>query len=262
MKKTIAFALVLLSILSFLGCGKEMSQEDVVVGGDLIPQVMVDGIIYIDMNTESTATDRAEGFDGEITSEVDSGQQPAENDQSNFGTGYGYQFGEAEGTLELYINGKWWIFTTEDVRYQMQFPERFLNLTEPPALIVTVGAESVEAQKGSMDWHSQVDDAMDSLISADSAQGAEGNVPVLRLTEDAGLEVSLFWEVTPDRVYLRYWSETDTDGEFVPVKTSNEAGDCYLTDLQDGNYSYEVLARWENAETYGGECCYQFRVEK
>ena len=113
-----------------------------------------------------------------------------------------------------------------------------------------------------MDWHSRVDDAMDSLMSADSAQGAEGSVPVLRLAEDDGLEVSLFWEVTPDRVYLRYWSETDTDGEFVPVKTSNEVGDCYLTDLQDGNYSYEVLARWENAETYGGECCYQFRVEK
>ena len=91
MKKGIALALVLLSILSLTGCGKETTQE-VAVGGDLIPQVMVDGIIYADMNTESTATERPDGFDGEITSAVIQSQQPTENDQSNFGGTVHYSF--------------------------------------------------------------------------------------------------------------------------------------------------------------------------
>ena len=62
--------------------------------------------------------------DGEITSAVDGSKEPTEDDQSNFGTGYGYQYGAGEGTIELYLNGNWRIFATEEVRQAIQFPEQ------------------------------------------------------------------------------------------------------------------------------------------
>ena len=152
MKKGTALALALACLICLFGCGKETDQADVVVGGDLIPQVMVDGVIYVDMNTESTAPDRADGFDGEITSAVVQSQQPTENDQSNFGTGYGYRFGEREGTLELYMNGKWWLFATEEVRHQIQFPEQHMVVDCPPDLIVNYGDQSVKARQCLINW--------------------------------------------------------------------------------------------------------------
>ena len=49
-------------------------------------------------------------MDGEITSAVDRTEVPSENDQSNFGAGYGYQWGPEEGTLEVCMDGKWMVF--------------------------------------------------------------------------------------------------------------------------------------------------------
>ena len=79
---------------------------------DLIPMVMVNGTLYLDTGHESTIEARCGVMDGEITSQVDGSKQPTVDDQSNFGTGYGYQYGATEGTIELFMNGKWWIFAT------------------------------------------------------------------------------------------------------------------------------------------------------
>ena len=65
--------------------------------------------------------------DGEITSAVKGSERPTENNQSNFGTGYGYQYGVTEGTIEIYMNDKWCIFATEEIRQQIQFPEKTQN---------------------------------------------------------------------------------------------------------------------------------------
>ena len=51
-------------------------------------------------------------------------EQPTENDQSNFGTGYKYRYGEREGTIEIEMNSLCRIFATEEVRQQIQFPEQ------------------------------------------------------------------------------------------------------------------------------------------
>ena len=74
---------------------------------DLIPMVMVNGTLYLDTGHESTIEARCGVMDGEITSQVDGSKQPTVDDQSNFGTGYGYQYGATEGTIELFMNGKW-----------------------------------------------------------------------------------------------------------------------------------------------------------
>ncbi len=77
---------------------------------DLIPMVMVDGQIYVDTGRESTVTARCGVMDGTIHSQVESWQAPSEDGQSNFGTGYGYQYGSEPGTIELNIDGKWWVY--------------------------------------------------------------------------------------------------------------------------------------------------------
>lgn len=59
---------------------------------------------------------------GEITSTVDGTEKPTKDNESNFGAGYGYQYGSQEGTIEIYMNDKWWIYATEEVRQQIQFP--------------------------------------------------------------------------------------------------------------------------------------------
>ena len=46
-----------------------------------------------------------------------------DDNQSNFGTGYGYQYGETEGTIEIYMDDMWRIFATKEVRQNLQFPE-------------------------------------------------------------------------------------------------------------------------------------------
>ena len=98
---------------------KEEAQEQ----WDLIPMVMVDGKLYLDTGMESSVEARCGVMDGEITSSVDGTKKPTQDGESNFGTGYGYQYGPQEGTIEIFMNEKWWVFATEDVRQEIQFPE-------------------------------------------------------------------------------------------------------------------------------------------
>lgn len=71
--------------------------------------VMLEGVIYYDTGTVN-GTDAKAAPDGTITSTVDSDSFPTEDGQSNFGTGYAYRYGSENGTLEVQIDGEWWIF--------------------------------------------------------------------------------------------------------------------------------------------------------
>lgn len=149
MKKMIALVLSLIFVLALVGCGKTTGSGEPTAGGantpniennevvereqtqpavaddekwDMIPMVMVDGELYLDTGHESTVKGRCGLMDGEITSTVDGSEKPTENNQSNFGIGFGYQYGSQEGTIEIYMNEKWWIYATEEVRQELQFP--------------------------------------------------------------------------------------------------------------------------------------------
>ena len=93
---------------------------------DLIPMVMVNGTLYFDTGRESTVIARCGMMDGAITSAVEANEAPSKNDQSNFGTGYGYQYGITEGSVELFINGKWWVFETATI----PFHDKILNKSD------------------------------------------------------------------------------------------------------------------------------------
>ena len=87
-----------------------------VVQTDLIPMVMVNGEIYYDSGKESNVIERTDHVDGNITSQVKQNEKPTQDDQSNFGIGYGYQYGSVPGTIEICIDGKWWVFVSEEAK--------------------------------------------------------------------------------------------------------------------------------------------------
>ena len=74
--------------------------------------VMLEGVIYYDTCAISD-TDPSAAPDGTITSAVDDQSFPTEDGQSNFGTGYAYRYGSADGTVEVLIDGVWWIFAAK-----------------------------------------------------------------------------------------------------------------------------------------------------
>lgn len=76
---------------------------------DKIPMVMINGKLYYDTGKESTIEARCGTMDGEITSAVDGSETPSQENQSNFGTGFGYQF-TADDTIEIFMNDKWIVF--------------------------------------------------------------------------------------------------------------------------------------------------------
>ena len=92
---------------------------------DRMPMVRVNGKLYYDTGKESTINEHSESMDGQITSEVDGSKIPTANNQSNFGTGFGYQYGE-DDTIEVYMNDKWFIF-----EYREEKEHQSVEPTEP-----------------------------------------------------------------------------------------------------------------------------------
>ncbi|MDD2954687.1 MAG: hypothetical protein PHD67_00075 [Oscillospiraceae bacterium] len=92
--------------LSLLERAPEFSKEP-------LPMVMVDGKLYGDANREIIRDGRCGVMDGEIRSTVDIAETPSENGQSNFGSGYGYQYGP-EDSLEICIDGTLKVFELLD----------------------------------------------------------------------------------------------------------------------------------------------------
>ncbi len=77
---------------------------------DRIPMVRINGKLYYDTGRESIMDARCGTMDGKITSTVDGTEIPTEDNQSNFGSGFGYQYGSEYDTIEIYMNEKWFVF--------------------------------------------------------------------------------------------------------------------------------------------------------
>lgn len=115
--------LCLVLALSMVGCGTEkIRNADNEENRDLIPMVMIDGKLYLHTGANNTELRKCDTFDGEITSSVSGSERPTENNQSNFGTGFGYQYGKIDGTVEILMDDKWCIFAVEEIQQQMGHP--------------------------------------------------------------------------------------------------------------------------------------------
>lgn len=72
--------------------------------------VMVDGVLYFDTG-EVSDEPRCGMMDGQITSSCSAAELPTQDNQSNFGSDYGYQFGVE--TIDVLIDGHWIVFAKE-----------------------------------------------------------------------------------------------------------------------------------------------------
>ena len=116
MKRMLSLLLALALCGALVGCGWQDSSSS--SGGPVssapgiyMPRMlMVDGVLYEDAGCEDTTEGRCGNMDGEITSSVESWQQPEEDGQSNFGSGFGYQIGMEPDTLEILQDGHWLVF--------------------------------------------------------------------------------------------------------------------------------------------------------
>ena len=117
MRRKTLYGIVVIVLLALTGCTAAPpnlpDSEDPVKKVDLIPMVMINDRIYLDTGRESEAELRCGTMDGTITSEVDRSEKPKQNNQSNFGIGYGYQTTGSEDTIEIEIEGKWFVFAAE-----------------------------------------------------------------------------------------------------------------------------------------------------
>lgn len=115
MKKLAAWISALACVIALAGCSATQNA--------MTPAVMVNDTLYLTTGLHSN-TDSGAAADGEITSEVKDTEMPTENDQSNFGTGLKYRYGETEGTIEIFSEDGWHIYATEEVRQRLQSPEK------------------------------------------------------------------------------------------------------------------------------------------
>lgn len=128
MKKTISILLIL--VLLLCGCKSPRKADESAtadVKWDMIPAVMVNDTLYITTGYASNRTDRPDTPDGIITSEVPGSELPAENNQSNFGTGFAYNLGYIKGTVEVKIEGQWWIYAEEEVKASGLYKQPYLK---------------------------------------------------------------------------------------------------------------------------------------
>lgn len=86
---------------------------------DVVPAIMVNDELYFSTGQESAVTEHSGNLDGKITLTVASDRYPIIDDQSNFGFGFGYQYGSEEGTIEVYMaegnsEKRWIVFKKEE----------------------------------------------------------------------------------------------------------------------------------------------------
>ena len=86
------------------------------------------------------------------------------------------------------------------------------------------------------------------------------------------LQAYLEWEVMPDDISVRCWSaahwgKSESQSEEIPVSILMFDSEPPTTSLatiklKDGDYIYEVSAKWNRFETWGGSAHYSFYTVK
>ena len=89
--------------------------------------VKVDGTTYTDTGYENAMVTCGTA-DGEIKTSVDGKSMPEKDDESNFGTGYGYQVWE-KGYINVEIEGRWILFRDVELKDDGQIPKWVAHFT-------------------------------------------------------------------------------------------------------------------------------------
>ena len=149
-------------------------------------------------------------------------------------------------------------------------------LKSPPQLVVTCAKEQIFALQGTYSWEYRNGDGTSTGVEADSMHPLESKeymdaLPIgySYLSSMDAFLAHLQFEVAPNEVKICYWTtehwnEPTTKSEELEVQeveVDSEDGSYtteYQTRLLEGNYIYEVTARWSGSEEYSGTARYSF----
>lgn len=165
MKKIFAIVFTLLVGITFTGCTEKVNGPNNIKDDKLDHMVMINGILYLDTGKESTVEGRCGVMDGEIVSTVDSDEKPTQDNQSNFGTGYAYQYGP-ENTVEIFKDETWWIFEAEpqtselyskdDIQSAIEVIKTYFN-EDSGCTLTSIEYAGDEMSKNYAEWAERVD---------------------------------------------------------------------------------------------------------
>lgn len=125
MKKSILILMAAIMVL-FTACSKRETKTSE-VDKTYPPMVKVKGTTYMDTGYENAMVTCGTA-DGEIKTSVDGKSMPENNDESNFGTGYGYQVWE-KGYINVEIEGRWILFRDVELKDDGQIPKWVAHFT-------------------------------------------------------------------------------------------------------------------------------------
>lgn len=142
------------------------------------------------------------------------------------------------------------------------------QVTIPPELVIVCNGEQITALKGTYSWEYKNEDGTCTGIEADSMHPLESKeymseLPLAYSCISAidAFKAYLQFDIAPDDIEIRYWS-TDCWNEFtaeskeldIQAETGLEDGmntTSHSAKLLEGNYIYEVIAKWSSSEEYG-----------
>lgn len=146
----------------------------------------------------------------------------------------------------------------------------------PPGLRVICVEEEITALRGTTSWIYKKSDGTSNGIESDSMhplQAKEYMTPLyMKPTIWSHVDpfaAYLSFDVTPDSVYVKCWSENDWENydavhENIDVITlcfESDIGNyspSHMIDLKNGNYIYEITAEWNSSDKYSGTVNYSF----
>lgn len=131
---------------------------------------------------------------------------------------------------------------------------------EPPALAVVCGDTSVGALTGTTSWLYKNVDGTFSGINADSMHPLENNSKeYLLVLETRETTATLRFEEDPDSISVHCWDAKNWGNTLAESEAVAEKGN--EISLKQGAYVYEVIAKWDSNEDYGGTVYYSFYVD-
>lgn len=112
--KRFLLLILAMSMAFSVACTKVGTNEEEKTEQIYPPMVKVAGVIYVDTGYENAMVTCGTAS-GEIKNAVDGTKMPVGDDESNFGTGYGYQLWE-KGYINVRLNNRWILFKDLDLK--------------------------------------------------------------------------------------------------------------------------------------------------
>ena len=141
-------------------------------------------------------------------------------------------------------------------------------LKDPPSLFVTNGENTVEAKEGSNCWSFDAGNGVRQGRCSDYPKVDIDDMPklytqilphsVLPFSSVPEHLITLECPLMPDEVEIRRLTvdNYNNTGEFETVSAKD-----FSFELKEGDYVYEVFARWNGTDGYEGDCVYYFFVQ-